>query len=151
PAVLALVVGVALALVSPARAQLFLPTYFTEEIVYHGFDQSTGMALLPDGRILVTEKITARVRLIVNGALAAVDPVLTVPEVDGAILEQGLLGIALDPGWPARPYIYVHYNHVASNFIKVSRFTVGGDIAFTGNGSLTIDPSTRYDILTDLL
>jgi glucose/arabinose dehydrogenase len=150
PAVFALVAGAVLALAHPARAQLFLPANFTEEIIYHGFDQSTGMALLPDGRIFVTEKITARVRLVVNGALAAVDPVLTVPEVDGAILEQGLLGIALDPGWPARPYIYVHYNHVASNFIKVSRFTVGGDIAFTGNGSLTIDPATRYDILTDL-
>lgn len=149
--VLALVAGAGLSPARPARAQLFLPTDFTEEIIYNGFDQSTGMAVLPDGRILVTEKITGRVRLVVNGELAAVDPVLTVPEVDGAILEQGLLGIALDPGWPARPYIYVHYTHVSSAFIKVSRFTVGGDLDFTGNGSLTVDPSSRYDVLTDLL
>lgn len=148
---LAFVAGAALAQVSPARAQLFLPVNFEEEIIYNGLDQSTGMALLPDGRIFVVEKITGRVRLIVNGALASVDPVVTVPEVDGAILEQGLLGVAVDPGWPVRPYIYVHYTHVGSAFIKVSRFTVGGDIPFTGDGSLTIDPATRYDILTDLL
>lgn len=151
PAAIALVFGAALAFAHPARAQLFLPSSFEEEIVYHGLDLSTGMDMLPDGRILVVEKITGRVRLIVNGALAAVDPVLTVPEVDGAILEQGLLGIVVDPGWPARPYIYVHYTHTASSFIKVSRFTVGGDIGFTGDGSLTIDPATRYDVLTDLM
>jgi glucose/arabinose dehydrogenase len=150
-AAFALIVGAVLALACPARAQLFLPTNFSEEIIYTGLDQSTGMDLLPDGRIFVVEKITGRVRLIVNGALATVDPVLTVPEVDGAILEQGLLGVVVDPGWPGRPYLYVHYTHTASSFIKVSRFTVGGDLDFTGDGSLTVDPATRYDILTDLL
>ncbi len=151
PPTIAIMAGAILVLAGPARAQLSLPSNFTEEIVYHGLDLSTGIALLPDGRLFVVEKTTGRVRLIVNGALAAIDPVLTVPEVDGAILEQGLLGVAVDPGWPARPYIYVHYTHTASAFIKISRFTVGGDLGFTGNGSLTIEPSTRHDILTDLL
>ena len=134
----------------PACAQFDLPTDFGEYVVFNGLDQPTAMARLSDGRILVVEKATGRVRLIVNGALAAVDPVVTVPGVDAAILEQGLLGIAVDPGWPSRPYIYVHYTDVNSSFIRIARFTVGGDLAFTGNGSLTSDPASLYYVLADI-
>jgi glucose/arabinose dehydrogenase len=126
-----------------------LPEHFSNDSVCTGLDQPTGMVLLPDGRLLITEKATARVRLCVKGALA-LNPVLTVPEVEGDILEQGLLGIAVDPGWPARPYIYVHYTHSASAFIKISRFTVSGDLGFTAAGNLSVDPASRYDILTDI-
>ena len=136
----------------PARAQdpLQLPPGFVDELVISGFDQSTGMAFLPDGRFFVVEKITARVRLIVDGAVSPNDPLLTVPGVEGALLEQGLLGIAADAGWPNRPYLYVHYTHTGSAFIRVSRFTVGGDLGLNGDGDLSIDPATRYDVLTDI-
>ena len=147
----ALIASAMLALAAPARAQLYLPWVFEEEVIYHGLDQSVAMALLPDGRLFVIEKVSARVRLIVGWALAAIDPVLTVPNVEAAILEQGLLGIAVDPGWPARPYIYVHYNHAGTPYIRISRFTVGGDLGFTADGSLSIDPATQYDILTDIV
>src|SRR5262245_13659418 len=135
---------------STATAQLALPTDFVEEMVFHGLDQPTGMALLKDGRILVVEKVSARIRLIVNGAVSALDPLVTVPGVESVMLEEGLLGIAVDPGWPARPYIYVHYNYSGLPNLRISRYTVGGDLTFTANGSLTIDAATRYDILTDL-
>src|SRR5262245_25869217 len=74
---------------------------------------------------------------------------VTVPNVNTTGGEQGLLGIAVDPGWPARPYLYVHYDRIG-NQINLSRYTVGGDLSFTGNGALTIDPATRFDILTDI-
>ena len=38
--------------------------------------------------------------------------------------EQELLGIAVDPGWPARPYVYVHYDQAATNKVWISRYTV---------------------------
>jgi len=145
-----LVAGAMLGFAAPGWAQFALPTSFSDDTVCTGLDQPTGMTLLPDGRLLVVEKVTARVRLIVNGHYAASDPVLTVPEVEGEILEQGLLGIAVDPGWPARPYIYVHYTHSASSFIKVSRFTVQGDLGFNASGDLWIDPASRYDVLADI-
>ena len=115
-----------------------------------GLNQSVGMALLPDSRIFVVEQRSANIRLVVNGALAAIDPVIHVPDVDADVLEEGLLGIAVDPGWPARPFIYIHYNHSLSPYIRVSRYTVGGDLGFTGDGSLTIDPDSRYHVLTGL-
>ena len=138
-----------LSLAQPSQAQFTLPDHFFSDTVCTGLNMPTGMALLPDGRLLVTEKVTARVRLVLKGKLTPA-PVLTVPEVEGDILEQGLLGIAVDPGWPARPYIYVHYTHSASAFIKISRFTVSGDLGFVGDGDLSIDPASRYDILADI-
>jgi glucose/arabinose dehydrogenase len=73
-----------------------------------------------------------------------------VPSVRSTGGEQGLLGIVVDPGFPARPYLYVHYDYSGSATIRISRYTVAGDLGFTGDGSLTIDPLTRYDILTDI-
>lgn len=81
----------------PARAQFTLPTDFVDELVIPGLPQVVGMAFVPDGRLLVIERATARVRLIVNGALGAVDPVVTVPDVIASYGEEGLLGIAVDP------------------------------------------------------
>ena len=125
-----------------------VPTGFTDSPVVSGLSFPTGMTSLPDGRVLFTEQFTARIRLIVNGALSPVDPVCTVPDVrNNPNSEQGLLGIAVDPGWPVRPYIYVHYDAASSATIHLARFTVGGDLDFTGNGALTIDTATRRDIL----
>ena len=125
-----------------------VPTNFTDSPVLSGLRFPVGMTSLPDGRVLFTEQFTARIRLIVNGALSASDPVCTVPDVrNNPGSEQGLLGIAVDPGWPTRPYVYVHYDAASSATIHIARFTASGDVAFTGNGALTIDPATRRDIL----
>jgi len=149
-AALALFALVTLAVAPPARGQLTLPPDFTDDLILGGINQPVGMAFIPDGRLLFTERTNARIRLIVNDVVAAVDPVITVPNVRTSGSEQGLLGIAVDPGWPARPYFYIHYDYQLSATIRISRYTVGGDLDFTGDGSLTIDPSTRYDILTDI-
>jgi len=134
----------------PARAQLTLPTDFADDLILGGLNQPVGMAFLRDGRLLFVERTTANIRLIVNGAIAAVDPVITVPNVRSTGGEQGLLGITVDPRWPSPAYIYIHYDYSGSANIRLSRYTVAGDLNFTGNGSLTIDPLTRYDILTDI-
>ncbi|HKQ56753.1 MAG TPA: PQQ-dependent sugar dehydrogenase [Candidatus Eisenbacteria bacterium] len=132
---------------APARGQFALPTDFVDEAVIGGFAEPVGMAMLPDGRLFVIERATARVRLLVQGALAAIDPVVTVPGVDASYGEEGLLGIAVDPGWPARPYLYLQYTVTGEPIHRIARFTAAGDLAFTGNGALTIDPATRYDVL----
>ena len=60
-------------------------------MVTTGLKQPSGMAWLPDGRLLVIEQVTGNVRLIVNDALVAA-PIFTVPDVNTDFVERGLLG-----------------------------------------------------------
>jgi glucose/arabinose dehydrogenase len=141
-------IGMLLLAATDGRAQAFLPPGFTDELVVDGLRYSPSMAYLPDDRILVAEKYDARIRLVVNGVLlpepvAVIDSVVHTPE-------SGLLGIALDPGWPARPYVYAHYNHLNGPRIHIARYTAVGDLAFTGSGTFTLDPASRHLVLADL-
>ena len=141
-----------LALVSPpvAAPQAVLPTGFVDRPIASGLKFPVAMAPLPDGRVLFTEKGTQEVRLIVNSVLVAA-PVGTVDNVRDTGGERGLLGIAVDPLFPARPYVYVHCDETAPNYtIRISRYTVTGDLSFTGNGALSIDVATRRDLINQL-
>ncbi len=82
------------------------------------------------------------------GPPVAVDTVGTVPAVNSVAFERGLLGIAVDPGWPARPYLYIHSTHIG-NRIRISRFTVNGALSDPA-GSILIDPASRFDLLNDI-
>jgi glucose/arabinose dehydrogenase len=75
--------------------------------VVGSLSQPCGLAFLPDGRMLVVEQKTFAVRIVVNGVATTI---LTVPEVNGSGNERGLLGVAVDPQWPTRPFIYLMHN-----------------------------------------
>src|SRR5580765_6374554 len=104
---------------SVSSAQAVLPFGFTDHLVCGGLSFPVGMAMLPDGRLFVVEQKSAKIRLIVNGALAAVDPVFTVPQVKINGPEQGLLAFPVAPDFPFRPYV---------NFLAAD---VGGSILVT--------------------
>lgn len=142
-----------LALLLPAAdacAQIDLPDAFTDVAVVGGLSEPTNLCFLPDGRLLVVEQHAAQVRLVVNGAFAPTDPVLWVSDVNTSGGERGLLGIAADPGWPARPYVYLYYDHALSPTCRISRFTATGDVAFAGDGDFALDPLSRHDVLTTI-
>lgn len=118
----------ALPFAGPASAVVDLPDSFTNQVVVSGLDLPTSMAFLQDGRVLFTEQKTGKVRMVVNGHIAATDPVLVVPSLATSGYERGLQGIAVDPGWPQRPFVYLFYNRNDSRNILV-RYTATGDIA----------------------
>lgn len=66
-----------------------------------------GLAFLPDGRFLVTEK-PGRLRIISAGGEVS-EPVAGVPEV-WARGQGGLLDVAVDPRFAAEPWIYLSYS-----------------------------------------
>src|SRR5262245_52950942 len=142
-AVLAWAVTLSCAGVQAAHAQGTVPDGFLDRGILSGVDQPSAIALLPDGRALFTEQVSGKVRLITGGQLASNDPVATIPNVQTSGPEQGLLGIAVDPGWPSRPYVYLYYCYSLAPAIRVSRFTVTGDLTDTGNHQLSIDPASE--------
>lgn len=139
-----------LALCAPrAASQPVVPTGFVDQPMVSALDSPAGMAFLPDGRLLVIEQTSATVNLVILGSPVTMSSILTVPEVSTGG-EQGLLGIAIDPGWPVRNYIYVHCTHTGDAKVRISRFLVTGDLDFTAAGDLSVSPTSRYDLLVDV-
>ena len=108
PALAALAAGLIATGPRGAGAAVALPDDFVDQPVVGGLDAPTSFAFLPDGRVLVAEQNTGRVRLVVVDHVAASDPVLTVAPLQ-PFGESGLLGLAVDPRWPLFPYIYVMF------------------------------------------
>lgn len=74
--------------------------------VVEGLEHPWGLAFLPDGRMLVTER-PGRLRIVgVDGSLSA--PLAGVPEVY-AQRQGGLLDVALDPAFPDSRLVYLAY------------------------------------------
>jgi glucose/arabinose dehydrogenase len=131
-----------------ARGQAALPDGFADQIVTGGLDYPVGIAFLPDHRLLVAEQVSAKIKLVIGASSATVTTIGTVAGVNTSGPERGLLGLAVDPLWPARPYLYVHSTQTGTPFVvQISRFTLSGDLSFTGSGQLTLDPASRYDLI----
>jgi len=133
---------------STAAAQTQLPTDFQDQLVIGSLNRPIAMALLPDGRLLVAER-TGNLRLIVDGKLGAVDPALTVDSLGIASNDDGLLGLAVDPQWPARPYVYT-YSTAIDSTIRISRFRGEGNLTDSWSVDTWLDPTSRLEILRDI-
>lgn len=113
-------IGVALAIPASASAGS-VPEGFEEKAVFSGLTQPTTVAFSPDGRVFVAEK---------SGLIKVFDGLNDpTPTVVADLSEEvynywdrGLLGMALDPQFPTRPYIYVLYARDAEPGGKVPRW-----------------------------
>ena len=103
---------VSLASVTTADAEATLPSGFDESVVLSGLDQPTNVEFSEDGRVFVAEK---------SGLIKVYDDLSDKQPTIFADLrtevhnywDRGLLGLSLDPGFPAKPYVYVLYTHDA--------------------------------------
>ncbi len=83
-----------------------------ESVVFNGLDLPTALRFSPDGRVFVAEK---------SGLIKVFDGLGDKTPTVFADLrtevynywDRGLLGIALDPQFPAKPYVYVLYTYDA--------------------------------------
>lgn len=140
-----LAVALALCLGATVVAQT-VPTGFIDESVVTGLVNPVAMNFANDGRLFVTEKDSGRI-YVCNVATGTRTLVGTVSNVATGS-ERGLLGICVDPGWPARPYVYVCYSHTSPASMRVARFTIGGDVGVPTSLALTL--GVKYDILTTI-
>ena len=74
--------------------------------VKSGLANPAGFTFLPDGRVIYGERNTGRVMLLdpTNGKLSVLYTIKNVKSTG----EQGLLGLAVDPGWPKKPFVYAY-------------------------------------------
>src|SRR5262249_10275628 len=104
----ALVGSVMVPLETRPAAAATLPAGFQEQVVFSGLTQPTNIEFAPDGRIFVAEK---------SGVIKVFDNLAdTTPTVFADlstnvhnVWDRGLLGLALAPGFPADPWVYVLY------------------------------------------
>ncbi len=87
-----------------------------------GLESPWGLAFLPDGSALVSERDTAKIKRI--GDDGAVSTVGTVPGVDHGG-EGGLLGIAVGPDFRANPQVYAYFTAADDNRIVRMSYTAG--------------------------
>jgi glucose/arabinose dehydrogenase len=95
-----------------AAAAATLPSGFQESIVFSGLTLPTAVRFASDGRVFVAEKSGL---IQVFDSLSDTSPTTFADlrsEVDD-YWERGLLGLALDPSFPASPYVYVLYAYDA--------------------------------------
>jgi glucose/arabinose dehydrogenase len=99
----------------------------TVEVVASNLKVPWALAWAPDGRLFFTER-PGRLRVIVDGELEP-EPVLEPPVAPAG--EGGLMGIALDPAFPDRPYIYMVYTYREGIglYNRVARYTLEGNTA----------------------
>ena len=124
---------------TPTSAQTTLPAGFADSIALSGLELPTVVAFAPDGRVFVGEK-SGLIKLFDN----LQDPSPTVfadlrTQVHN-YADRGLLGLAVDPQFPARPYIYVLYTRDAA---------IGGTAPRWGTAGATSDGCPDPPGMTD--
>jgi glucose/arabinose dehydrogenase len=103
------ILTVALVATPPARS-LELPPGFQDDPVLEGLQEPTNLRFAPDGRIFVAEK-PGRI-LVFDGfddPTPAVFADLRTQVYD--LGDRGIFGLALDPDFPSRPYVYALYTY----------------------------------------
>jgi glucose/arabinose dehydrogenase len=99
---------------SPSAAAAPAPRPRVAGIVATGLDTPWGIAFLPDGSALVSERDKARiVRVTPQGDVSDVGPVAGV-DASG---EGGLLGIALSPSYPQDSTLFAYYTSGPENVV----------------------------------
>jgi glucose/arabinose dehydrogenase len=87
-----------------------------------GLNEPTDLSFAPDGRIFIAER-SGRIVVFRDGGLQPA-PALTLPDATTAD-GQGLLAIAVDPGYEQNQFVYIVYT--ASSGFRLARFRAVGD------------------------
>ncbi len=115
-----------------------LPSGFVESVVASGLTSATGLAPLPDGRVLVIQQ-NGQVKVIKNDALLGTDFINLSSETDSQY-ERGLLGVGVDPGFSTNRYVYLYYTaRTPTVHNRLIRVTANGDVASASTRITLVD------------
>ena len=94
-----------------------LPTGYRLEVLLDGLALPTSIAATPDGRLLITEQETGRVRVVRDDRLLDETwfelPVYAA-DVENIVQELGLVSMAVDPRFGENQFVYIYYTEERS-------------------------------------
>ena len=141
-----------------AESQFAAGERFIEEVVVEGIPISTAIAFAPDSRIFVALK-DGGVRVVQNGQLLPT-PFLDISAMVNKATDRGLLGIAVDPNFPTKPYVYLSYvwdppgfvpDGKDSRLIKIVRYSAdaaqGYNVAVSGSEEVILGKNSRPEYI----
>ncbi|MEY4667630.1 MAG: hypothetical protein RL518_329 [Pseudomonadota bacterium] len=141
-----------------AESQFAAGERFIEEVVVEGIPISTAIAFAPDSRIFVALKDGA-VRVVQNGQLLPT-PFLDISTIVNKSTDRGLLGIAVDPSFPSKPYVYLAYvwdppgftpDGKDSRLIRVVRYAAdaarGYNVALAGSEEIILGKNSKPEFI----
>ncbi len=114
------------------------------EVFVQGLDQPVSMTAAPgdDSRVYVVEK-PGRIRVVRDGELQSA-PFLDIASVTASAGEQGLLGLAFDPGFASNRTFYVHHTDNGGDS-RVLRFeATGPEAADPGSLEIVLEVDQPY-------
>jgi glucose/arabinose dehydrogenase len=125
----------------PSVSEPILPAGLEQSVYTSGLMLPVAFEFTPDGRQLLVNELYGRVRLVEGGQLKP-DPVVTLPTTQG--LEQGALGLALDPSFARNHWFYVLYSQSRAGKNEPRRNRI---VRFTEQGGRGIDETIILDNL----
>ena len=123
-------VTAALVVQQTAPADAAVPPGFAEVTAFSGLNQPTNVRFAPDGKVFVAEKRGIIQMYDSLGDTTATTLIDLRTEVHN-FWDRGLLGLAVDPQFPARPYLYISYTFDAA---------IGGTAPRWGTAGQDSDP-----------
>jgi aldose sugar dehydrogenase len=149
-AFLATFLAICCALTAHMPVQAQSRTFTTEkgpvilETVARGLENPWGLAFLPDGRMLVTER-PGRLRIVSPDG--SVSPPLTGVPAVAARNQGGLLDVVLDPDFTANRQIYVTFAEAreGGNGTSVARLTLNGNATGVTDTTIIFRQQPAYD------
>ena len=95
---------------SGSSAPTVVDPAFTDSVVFSGLTGPTATRFASDGKVFVAEK-GGKIKLF--SSVSATTPTVYADlskNVDD-YWDRGMLGLAIDPNWPAQPYVYTSYTY----------------------------------------
>jgi cytochrome c len=113
---------------------------YTRIVLAQGLDEPLEMAVLPDNNVLFVERKGAV--KIYDAAVKKVKTIASLNVFSG--IEDGLLGVALDPEFSDNHWIYLYYAPAGRDSIdRLSRFELIGDSLLLGTEKIMLEIHTQ--------
>jgi cytochrome c len=113
---------------------------FTRIVLAQGFDEPLGMAILPNNDVLLAER-KGSVK-IYNRISKQVKVISNLDVFSG--IEDGLLGIAIDPNFSKNRWVYFYYALAGDRAVnRLSRFELLGDVLFQNSEKVLLEIPTQ--------